>query len=173
MTNVTIDDKELFYSFASGFFDGEGYIGMHIDNSKNPIIIQLITSLTNTDIKVLIKLEQEFGGHIHKIKKQEGKKHSWHWDIQDRITLKKFLTIILPYSIVKKQQIEYGLKFLELTRNSRNSKVTPEEQKIRQFFADKIKEMKYNEFSDEELKMYAEEIKNIKKVKGQSTMEDY
>ncbi len=62
---------------------------------------------------------------------------------------------------------------MELTTNISGKKITYEENKIRQYFSDRLKEMKRTELSDDELKIFAEEIKNMSKDKYQHTMENF
>jgi len=167
-------NKELPYAYIAGFFDGEGYIGTHTSKKKNSSVISLEISITNTNFEILIKMKKIFNGNILQKTKIENNKQVWAWSI-DRIDEKKFfLEKIYPYTTVKRQQIEYGLKYLELTTDSRGKgKVSSEEQKIREFFADKLREMKHVEYTNDELKMFEDEIKNMYKDKNQPTFDDY
>lgn len=170
-----MDISNEIYIYIAGFFDGEGCIGAYVDKT-NQSKIRLMTFLTNTNLEILIKMKQVFGGSIIKNKKKKiNHKDSWNWNIYSRNELKMLFEKIIPYSIVKRQQLEYGLKYLDLTSDSRGNGhgTSSEEQKIRQFFSDKLKEMKHTELSDDELKMFAEQIQNMNIDKNQSTMEDY
>lgn len=166
-------NNETLYAYIAGFFDGEGWIGTYTDKRKSTSMITLASSVTNTNIEILIKMKQIFNGRIHHTKKIENEKENWHWNISNRDELKNFLEKILPYSTVKKQQIKYGLKYLELTSSTRGKAISIEEQKIRNFISDKLKEMKNVEYTNKELSMFTEEIKNIDKDKNQLTMENY
>ena len=163
------------YAYISGFFDGEGCVGTHIDKRNSPHTINLRIHIANTNYEVLVKIKNVFGGKIYPHHQHlKNRKDAWDWYIIDRNELKNFLEKILPYSTVKRQQIKYGLKYLELTSDARNGRsgISNEEQKIRQFISDKLKELKDIELSVSELDMI-EEIKNINKDKNQLTMEDY
>lgn len=159
-------NKEMPYAYVAGFFDGEGCISINRNN--------LQTTLSNTDFEILVKLKNEFGGNIYKEKKKENYKQKWIWQISDRSTLKYFLNRIYKYTTVKRQQIEYGLKFLELsTKSTPKGGLSEDELKIRKFFNDKLKELKYTKLSNDELKMFEDEIINIDKDKNQPTFDDY
>jgi len=165
-------NNEMTYAYIAGFFDGEGSIGIY-KNKKNNFV--LIVSTANTNFDILIKMKKIFGGYISLSKKKikYSYKDQWHWVIHDRNVLKNFLEKILPYSTVKRQQIEYGLKYLELTTNFPGKCISSEEQKIREFFADKLREMKHSKYTDDEMKIFEDKINDINKDKNQLTMEDY
>ena len=161
---------------AAGIFDGEGCIRTLEDKRKNLPTILLIISLTNTDLPILTKLKDRYGGEIYIKKKTKGKEHykqSWFWYISDRDTIKKFLTQILPYTQYKKPQIELGLRFLELVKNSGKGKSTSiEEYRKRKLIADKLKELKHTELSACELNDFNTQIKEMKVDRLQKTMLD-
>lgn len=167
-------NKELVYSNIAGFFDGEGYIGTHITKKKNSSVISLEIGIGNTNLEILVKMKKIFNGNISAKLVKENRKQWWAWNIDNRDEKKFFLEKMLPYSTVKRQQIEYGLRFLELTTDSRGKgRVSLEEQKIRQYFSDKLKEMKDIEYTNEELKVLENEIKDTKKDKYQPSLADY
>jgi len=172
-----IEDKfdNTVYAYIAGFFDGEGWIGTRSDNRKEPPLISLGISITNTNLEVLIKIKNVFGGHIKQFKERENRKKAFGFEITDRVRLNKFLKEIYPYTIVKRQQIEYGLKFLELTANSQHGSkgLSLEEIKIRNFFSDKLKEMKDVEYTDEELKIFEEKINELNEDKNQPTIDKF
>ncbi len=167
-------NKELTYSYITGFFDGEGSVGVYEKGKR----INLSISITNTNIEILIKIKKIFGGKIEIKKKIENRKEVRILTIVNREQSKFFLEKILPYSTVKRQQIEYALKYLELTKSYHGGKsysvqIPIEEQKIREFFINKLKEMKHTEYTEEELKIFDDEIKNIDKNKNQPSLLDY
>lgn len=173
----TTDQKELINAYTAGFFDGEGCIGTDENNRNIPPSIHLNIKISLTDLPTLTKLKQEFGGEIHIRKKPKGKEHwkqAWNWNITDRTTLKKFLTRIFPYSIYKKPQIEDGLRFLELIKNSQSGKtVSQEEYKLRRLISDKLHELKHTELSSCELNNFNTQIQEMNIDKNQRTMMDF
>ncbi len=165
--------NETAYAYTAGFFDGEGYVGA--TEYKGFVSLRLL--IVNTNLEILIKIKNLFSGYIYKNKKPKlHYKDKWTLQISDRNELKNFLEKIQPYSTIKKQQIKCALKYLELTKDSRGGKgpnISLKEQKIRLLILDRLKEMKHAELSDDELKIFAEEIENMNKDKYQHTMEDF
>jgi len=161
-------NKEMSYSYVAGFFDGEGTVGLY----KAKGYMRLMIYLGNTNFEVLIKMKNLFGGYIYSRNKIENRKKVWDWNIRDRDDIKNFLEKIYPYTTVKRQQIKYALRYLELSKKAHSSNIiTQEEHEIRQFFADKIKEMKDTEYNNEDLKKFEEKIKDINK--NQPSLMDY
>jgi len=175
--NIQRLNNELPYAYVAGFFDGEGSIGANLNKARHPPSIRLRIIIVNTNLEILIKIKKIFKGEIYKRKKYiEHYKDKWDWEITNRDDMKFFLEKILPYSTVKRQQIEYGLKFLELTiisKTGRGHIVPEEEQKIRQFFSDKLKELKDEEYTNEEICSLNDQIKEMNVDKLQKTMMNF
>ena len=177
--NTTINNQENIDRYTALYFDGEGYIGTRENKRSNPPTISLRTSIGCTDLPILIKLKQEYGGEIYVRKKQkEHHKDQWVWRIRDRDTLKKFLSQILPYSTIKKSQIELGLKFLEVTKSYHggrgyNDKIPLEEYNTRKLIANKLKELKHTNLTQCELNTFNKQISEMNIDKRQLTMKDY
>ncbi len=153
---------EYVYAYIAGFFDAEGSIGAYEDNIYNKISLRVI--INNTYPYILIKIKGAFGGNVHKNPKLENikRRQIWSWKTEAKDDVKFFLNKIFPYSIVKKPQIELGLKFLE-TNNYQ----------IKLLIADKLKKMKDIEYTDEEIKILNEQIKEMNIDKLQKTMMDF
>lgn len=86
--------------YAAGFFDGEGSI--HITKDGRAQI-----SVTQKKTEVLEMFKEKYGGEIYS--KSDNSRVS-HWKVTSRNGMIKFLTDIAPYSIVKKFEIELGLR---------------------------------------------------------------
>lgn len=100
--------------WVAGFFDGEGYVGIRKDSGArhhkpNPSYT-LYVCLTNQDKGPLELLCQQFGGDIQKSGGKTKPVYCWRVSA-NKATL--FLQHILPYSLVKRVQIELGLEFQE------------------------------------------------------------
>jgi len=166
INNTTHSQKEFdetVYAYITGFFDGEGVVGAYKDKRDDSILLYI--SLPNTNPYVLIGMKQVFDGNIYIRKKPEKYpdwRQQWIWNITDKDKKEYLLKKILPYSIVKKQQIELGLKFLKT--NDYQTKV---------LIADRLKEMKDIEYTDEEIKILNEQIKEMNVDKLQKTMMDF
>jgi len=171
----TYYSKELINAYTAGFFDGEGYIGTDEQKLNNLPTIRLTTQLSNTDNEILKKFKQEFGGEICMKKKKNGIEHykqSWSWNIQNRPTIKKFLTQILPYSQYKKPQIELGLTFIQL-KDSINGKATQEQYNLMKKIHEEFKRLKHTELSVCELTNFNTQIKEMNVDKYQKSMMDF
>ena len=163
----TLKVQNIVHSYVAGFFDGERCIGT-IDHSRNPPTTSLVSSITNTNIEILLKIRSVYGGNMKSIKMSKthlNYKKEWGWIMSERSVHKLFLEKIYPYTTVKRQQIEYGLKFLEMTSNSSGKRISQEEQKIREFLSDKLKELKSSEYTDEEIRIINNNVNNILRCK--------
>ncbi len=152
------DINESVYAYISGFFDAEGCI----DTDKINDYIYLQARLANTYPNILIGTKQVFGGNVNKIKKSQNRRQKWVWRSKAKDDVKFFLTKISKYSIVKKSQINLGFKFLET--NNYQTKL---------LIADKLKELKDEEYTNEEICSLNDQIKEMNVNKFQHTMEDY
>lgn len=174
-TKQTYEDVEdHVYSYISGFFDAEGLIGAYRNSNRDDINLRI--TLANTYLPILIGLKATFGGNVILHKKPEEHlewRQRWDWKIDNKNDQLFFLNKIIPYSIVKRQQLELGLKWFELTKNHSNDRIPFEEQQTRQLIADKLKEMKNEEYTNEEIKDLNELIEDMNIDKHQKTMMDF
>jgi hypothetical protein len=101
--------------WLAGFFDGEGCITSSSVYQKGKyeifprVYIQI--SITQKDRNILEKIQNEYGGTIHK-----DNKNCFHLRITGKKNMKNILLSIYPYSICKKEQIELALEFIETMR---------------------------------------------------------
>ena len=113
-------------SYIAGLFDGEGCI--NVVRGKDSLGFNV--SITNTNEKVLQGVKMFLGyGKIHRRHDKRYPKHSpvYAWRIHHRIDIHKFLTLLLPHLIIKKDKAERTL--LEIKKHGyRNSlrDVSPE-----------------------------------------------
>jgi len=104
--------------WLAGFFDGEGCItsksyysyGKYI---KQPRVVIQIT-ITQKDRTVLDEIQKVYGGAVDT--KHDKKRFCHSWRVTGKENMKRFLTAIYPYSIVKKEQILLALQFIETIR---------------------------------------------------------
>lgn len=112
--------------YLAGFFDGEGCVGVyekhprqHRDRTRYSTFVLSIT-LSNTNQEVLEYIKEHCGGRIS-IRASEGatkldgtpKKPCWRWDASNREAA-HILQQLLPYLIVKREQVLVGLRFAGL-----------------------------------------------------------
>jgi hypothetical protein len=101
------------HQYLAGFFDGEGCV--YINPSGR---VQL--SLTQKKREVLDLVQSEFGGKV----KIKDRSMIPGWVISSKEDCLKFINAIYPYIIVKKEEVELGLKAIGIIR-SENSGCNP------------------------------------------------
>lgn len=92
-------------AYIAGFFDGEGCIYAH--PSANYIQIEI----AQVDRRPLDFVQERYKGRIRLNKTRGHPIHKW---MCPATHIEQFLKDILPYSIVKKSQIELALEFRKL-----------------------------------------------------------
>ena len=106
--------KELL-AYAAGIIDGEGYIGL-IPNSAARNSFAPKVKVSSTDIRLVIFLKNNFGGHLDKLRDhhQPNHKKSAMWTLSNKVNVVPFLKLLLPYLIIKDKQanLEAFFKYL-------------------------------------------------------------
>lgn len=99
--------------YAAGFFDGEGSVTIHHATRKSSKYVHhtLQVTINNTDESVMTALKNKYGGYLLKNPLKEGKRQFYTWTLRDSSS-KEFLTAILPFSIVKRPNIEIALEYI-------------------------------------------------------------
>ncbi len=92
--------------YWAGLFDGEGCVMI-----TNMGRVQV--SVTQKNPEVLQILHKEFGGHIY-VKSSKILDPISHWKATGKGESLVFLSAIYPYSIIKKKEIEIGIRALDL-----------------------------------------------------------
>ena len=101
-------------AYVAGLFDGEGYVDIYSAStskaSKSPSLM-LRVIISQKDGSVMTWLEKNFGGYV----RMERRKESWiyRWDIRSQ-QAKKFLESILPFLIIKTEQVKLAIEFEEV-----------------------------------------------------------
>lgn len=106
MADTKIDEGELAY-FA-GFFDGEGSVAIYRK--------KYVVSLTNTDVRPLLRANAIWGGFISKqtIATRPGAVQDiWRWQIYGHNS-RGFLVGIRPFVVIKAEQIDGYLAVLDV-----------------------------------------------------------
>lgn len=115
------------WSYLAGMVDGEGCIGMwrtqarhkeYATNGKTYSSFNLRIQIYNTSLELMKWLVANFGGtyQIRKNAKQEHK-DSYNWRPKGENNTKKMLLGMLPYLVIKREQAQLALKYIELPRN--------------------------------------------------------
>lgn len=100
----------LTLEYLAGFFDGEGYVGVICHRTQGGYFT-LRASLVNTNKIILQTIQRDFGGKIgvHDHKDNTHRKRwtlTWHGN-----DAKTMIRSILPFSIVKANEIRLALDF--------------------------------------------------------------
>ncbi len=93
--------------YWAGFFDGEGYVTI---NKVGGVVV----GISQKRAEVLGLMIEQFGGTISNNHGPETS--AWRTGQADEV--KNFLSMIYPHSIVKREEIEIGLKAAELIRRN-------------------------------------------------------
>ena len=92
--------------YLAGFIDGEGSLGIYRHNELSIQIAQI-------NRRVLDQIQSQYGGRVLIIRSRQNKKgHIHQYYLSRRNQVKIMIEDILPYLIVKKQEAEIVLKFI-------------------------------------------------------------
>lgn len=104
--------SEIERAYVAGFFDADGYVGVvHPQTGANAGAFWLRATITNNHTGILQEFQEKLGGRIYaKDNKREQWLHQYNLAWQGA-QVKDFLSVILPYLKVKRQQAEIALQF--------------------------------------------------------------
>jgi LAGLIDADG endonuclease len=142
--------KKQDWIYLAGLFDGEGSVVIAIVERKKATksckarsrAMNLSLRIANNDPRVLLWLENNFGG---KVRKHGGnRKESWVWIVQGELSVIAAQNL-LQYSRMKKDQLEnyIALSSLKRKRNEVRNKVTDEEWEARMKLVSDIRNSPY------------------------------
>lgn len=128
-------------AYIAGFFDGEGCI-CTVGSSKCHLSISIGQKFPNIlyHIYKIIKL-----GRVRKHNHYTRPHTTYNLTITNRKQVKNFINLILPYSLIKKKQLEIGIKLITLVKNS-GIHLTKEEQIQRQLLCNELKGLKKQDY---------------------------
>ncbi|KKK75373.1 hypothetical protein LCGC14_2874380 [marine sediment metagenome] len=106
----TTSPLAIYHSYAAGIMDGEGYIGILKVNKKANY--QPCLSIKMGDLEALELYELLFGGHIGTSGVSSTGRTMYKWVARNREEVKKVLTILRPYLLIKKRQADVCLEFI-------------------------------------------------------------
>lgn len=125
--------------YYAGFFDGEGSVGIYFRNQnklktrKYAVLIVCIAQTGELGKRILQPLQDRFGGCITK-SKQSGR-DMWKWYISSN-KAHSFLSEILPFTFIKRGQIELALQFQQTSDKVESNQTVVE-------LASSIKQLKH------------------------------
>lgn len=134
-------------SWIGGIIDGEGSIQINRYKNFKPVKYVLAVVVVNCDKSIIDVLQKSFPGGISFLTRYE-KKHrkAMVWSLCN-LKAEKFLKIILPYLVAKKNQAEVALNFrkdFNRERGNQYHKVLDSKRlKVREKFFIKIRKLKH------------------------------
>lgn len=97
--------------YVAGLFDGEGCVDIYkasTSKASKSISLMLRVAISQKDGQIMNWLQDNFGGYVG-INRANG--HYIHcWEVRSQ-KAKEFLSLIYPFSIIKKEQIKVALEF--------------------------------------------------------------
>lgn len=104
-------------AYIAGLVDGEGHISVLFANSGNYF---LHVGITNTNLNVLKWIESILPtGIIYKKQKYAERKQGYELRWAKSLVSKEFLTLILPYLKIKREQAELAIEFCDIMLNKK------------------------------------------------------
>lgn len=105
--------KDTICAYAAGLIDGEGYIGLHT-NSVSKHSFMPVIKLVSTDPYMAKFLQEHFKGSISTRKRMLPHHiNCIEWMLRGKENIKFFLTSIRPYMLVKADQADHLLSFID------------------------------------------------------------
>jgi hypothetical protein len=95
--------------------DCEGYIGIYRskDNRRNRYGFSPKVALGMTHPAIPEELKKRFGSSIYIYSSRRGHKTVYNWVVQNKEEVTKVLKALLPYLMIKREQAENVLQFIE------------------------------------------------------------
>ena len=101
--------KKISNAYFAGIFDGEGTVTL-AKTPSSPSTYEIRAEVTNTNEWICQQLRFSFGGSITFRKAYGNNKPQYRWYTTSR-NAKQFLSTILPYTHLKRPQVELALRF--------------------------------------------------------------
>jgi hypothetical protein len=104
-------------SYAAGLFDGEGFVRVAIWNKPNSphVRYQVIAGLANTYRPVMEQIADQYGGSVYDVRhdlRNPKNRVVFNWQVGSQKAA-SFFRLVLPFLIIKKEQVELALKLQE------------------------------------------------------------
>ena len=134
--------KEQKIIYLAGLFDGEGCVLINKATKRRYSYHRLRVQLTNLNPSPLKMAMELFGGSIliHK-NRRENQQDIWDWSVEYTRAV-EFLEEIFPYSIIKKDEIEIALDFMNSKKRYGRGGVPINEFRKRERFKQELQELK-------------------------------
>ena len=113
--------RKIHNAYYAGIFDGEGTVALHPNTmrGKKHKTYQVVVQVINTNEWLCQQLCFSFGGAVGIHRRANDRcKQIFHWYASGK-SAHQFLLIILPYSHLKRPQIELALQFIAHKKHGR------------------------------------------------------
>lgn len=136
--------EEVKLAYIAGILDGEGSIMIQRQSSKSFMKQRAKSGCFHPHYAPCIRigmLEREpldlivnttLLGEVYEEKPYHRKRPMFRWMLRAKKEIHEFLTLVMPYLIVKKKQAELCLKFVNEWVNCTSIRITPEIQAMRE-----------------------------------------
>ena len=131
----------IIHAYFAGLFDGEGCVAMYLGKRGNS---RYVVTVSNTDRRPLEKAISIWGGSLTCQKaatRKYAKADVLRWHLYGRNAV-QFLQDILPYTIIKTEQIQLYLEAMKLISNKSGWFRTTDESKTLAGFVGEIAQLK-------------------------------
>jgi len=108
-------------AWVAGILDGEGSVGIYLHPSGKTNAARLVIEITNTHLDALRLIRRLFGGYIHPLSRPIQNRPIWVWTAAAS-TRKAFLEAVLPYCVIKRDQVTLALQLLAFKEGAREGR---------------------------------------------------
>jgi len=125
-------------NYLAGFIDGEGSIAIykHKDvRTQKGYTLHPHFEIANTNEEVLKAIKEVIGGKLKIKPKQKGCKKVYYVEFQDYEQIKKALTIVLPFLIIKQKQAKLMIEFCNSRIKSQGKRYSERDFEIANIFS--------------------------------------
>jgi hypothetical protein len=142
--------------YVAGLFDGEGCIRVNRQEFPNHIRYQLYAVMQMSDPRPLAEMQKQFEGSFHfgKLPLNPNHRPLHCWSVSSQKAL-RFLEMVLPYLIVKKQEAELAIEFQRGIQRWGKAGMTEAEIARRHDLMRRISELKFVRYDPAEFGMVA------------------
>ena len=130
--------------YLAGLFDGEGCVGYYCRSAKSwPSYHSASLHIAMTERQSIDWIMERVGyGHVSYVKKSDGRKSVYSWQLCNKLHIQEVLEAICPYLKVKANQVDTLLILWEAEKAFPARVVSEELIELRQQAADDIKLLK-------------------------------
>ena len=129
-------------AYLAGIIDGEGGVTIAYNAKRNTHRMRFY--VVNTNKKLMDWLYENFGGYLYEVKRTSHKNPKWRtkyeWHFFPTQETKSTLTLLIPFLICKKRQVEISLLFME-TIGKAKYRLSPEQFNLRESLRQELKKL--------------------------------